>query len=102
MDAKGVERRTATRRRADDELRLFVCPHHPDQLRVPEWDHASGNDPMVLALTWNTFRTFELLPPAIWGGGRIRARPRGPHDGLDDASAVVTLRAPHLVARGLP
>lgn len=66
MDSKRVASDTDVTRRGDDELRLFVSPHHPDQFRIPEWGHGSGNDPTALALTWNTFRTFELLPPAIW------------------------------------
>ena len=47
--------------------RLIVCPHHPDQLRRPA--SRAGDlhaDNLEYALTWNVFRTLELLPPAFW------------------------------------
>ena len=47
-----------------DPHRFVVWPHHPDGLRRPA---ASGPDACVTqALTWNIFRTAELLPPAFW------------------------------------
>jgi len=47
--------------------RLIVCPHHPDLLRRPV--SRAGDlhaDDLQYALTWNVFRTLELLPPAFW------------------------------------
>jgi hypothetical protein len=47
-----------------DPCRFVVWPHHPDVLRRPA---AGGTDACVTqALTWNIFRTAELLPPAFW------------------------------------
>lgn len=47
-----------------DSRRFVVWPHHPDMLRRPA---TSGMDACVTqALTWNIFRTAELLPPAFW------------------------------------
>lgn len=47
-----------------DPRRFVVWPHHPDMLRRPA---ASGMDACATqALTWNIFRTAELLPPAFW------------------------------------
>lgn len=47
--------------------RLVVCPHHPDQLRRPaSRPGALHADNLEHALTWNVFRTLELLPPAFW------------------------------------
>ena len=46
---------------------LIVCPHHPDLLRRPA--SRAGDlhaDNLEYALTWNVFRTLELLPPAFW------------------------------------
>ena len=50
--------------RMTDPCRFVVWPHHPDRLR---WPAPSGMDACVTqALTWNIFRTAELLPPAFW------------------------------------
>jgi hypothetical protein len=47
-----------------DRCRFVVWPHHPDMLRRPA---TSGTAACVTqALTWNIFRTAELLPPAFW------------------------------------
>ena len=44
--------------------RFVVWPHHPDTLQLPP---TAGVDPSTTqALTWNIFRTAELLPPAFW------------------------------------
>lgn len=44
--------------------RFIVWSHHPDSLRRPG---ASSDVPSTTqALTWNVFRTLELLPPAFW------------------------------------
>jgi hypothetical protein len=44
--------------------RFVVWRHHPDTLRRPA---ANGDMPTTTqALTWNVFRTLELLPPAFW------------------------------------
>jgi len=45
----------------------IVCRHHPDLLRRPA--SRAGDlhaDNLEYALTWNVFRTLELLPPAFW------------------------------------
>ncbi len=47
--------------------RLFVQPHHFDRLRLDADNGSPGAArPFEVALTWNVFRTFELLPPAFW------------------------------------
>jgi hypothetical protein len=47
--------------------RLVLCPHHPDQFRRPaSRAGALQADNLEHALTWNVFRTLELLPPAFW------------------------------------
>lgn len=57
--------------------RLVVCPHHPDQLRRPaSRPGALQADNLEHALTWNVFRTLELLPPAFWLR-RLQARLQG-------------------------
>jgi hypothetical protein len=56
-------------RRADDKVRgLFVVtPHHPDRLRRPSAPPARLDaDCLAQALTWNIFRTLELVAPAFW------------------------------------
>ncbi|HET7157689.1 MAG TPA: hypothetical protein VFI62_01740, partial [Burkholderiales bacterium] len=46
---------------------LLVWPHHPDQLRWPaSRPSALHADRLQRVLTWNVFRTLELLPPAFW------------------------------------
>jgi hypothetical protein len=46
---------------------LAVWPHHPDRFRRPACrpDRLRA-DLATHGLTWNLFRTFELLPPAFW------------------------------------
>jgi|RhiMethySRZTD1v2_1073278.scaffolds.fasta_scaffold00398_5 hypothetical protein len=44
--------------------RLVIWPHHPDALQLPaadRWDPTPAE-----AMTWNIFRTLELMPPAFW------------------------------------
>lgn len=44
--------------------RFIVWRHHPDALRRPS---THGDTPTTSqALTWNLFRTLELLPPPFW------------------------------------
>ena len=47
-----------------DPLRFAVWPHHPDMLRRPATNNVETC--ATQALTWNTFRAAELLPPAFW------------------------------------
>jgi len=47
-----------------DPFRFVVWPHHPDMLRRPATSGTEGR--VTQALTWNMFRTAELLPPAFW------------------------------------
>jgi hypothetical protein len=46
---------------------FVIAPHHPDRLRRPAARlGALAEDRFAQSLTWNVFRTFELLPPAFW------------------------------------
>jgi hypothetical protein len=66
---KGLHaRRKANHVELDDRHdQLVVWPHHPDQLRRPaSRPGALHADSLQRALTWNVFRTLELLPPAFW------------------------------------
>jgi hypothetical protein len=55
---------------------IVIAPHHPDRLRrPPPRPGAIKNDRFGQTLLWNTFRTFELLPPAFWLR-RLQARLR--------------------------
>lgn len=49
-----------------DRTRLVIVPHHPDRLRRPGARPGVSDDRVRQALTWNIFRTLELLPPAFW------------------------------------
>jgi hypothetical protein len=51
----------------DARNELVIVPHHPDRLRWPP-AHASAlsYERFQQTLTWNVFRTLELLPPAFW------------------------------------
>jgi hypothetical protein len=52
---------------ADVRHHFVIAPHHPDRLRRPAARlGALAEDRFVQALTWNVFRTFELLSPAFW------------------------------------
>jgi len=68
--------------------RLIVWPHHPDQLRRPlSRPGALHADNLERALTWNVFRTLELLPPAFWLR-RLQARLQSAQT-LDAAPQIV-------------
>src|SRR5688572_11815141 len=43
---------------------LVVWPHHRDTLQLPAADR--WDPPAAEAMTWNVFRTLELMPPAFW------------------------------------
>jgi hypothetical protein len=43
---------------------LVVTPHHPDRLRRPPARLAEER--RLQALTWNVFRTLELIAPSFW------------------------------------
>ena len=46
---------------------FVISPHHPDRLRRPSpRGAAAGRDRFQQALTWNVFRTLELVAPAYW------------------------------------
>lgn len=52
---------------ADAGDRLVIAPHHPDRLRrPPARPGAVERDRFQQALTWNVFRTLELVTPAFW------------------------------------
>ena len=52
----------------DHDLReqLVIVPHHPDRLRRPAAPSAARDARFHQTLTWNVFRTLELLSPAFW------------------------------------
>jgi hypothetical protein len=51
----------------DGRDRIIIAPHHPDRLRRPRpRPGAADADRFLRALTWNVFRTLELLTPAFW------------------------------------
>ena len=63
----------------------MIAPHHPDRLRRPAVRAGAVVDERFRhTLTWNVFRTFELLPPPFWlrrlharlGGGSFPAAPQ--------------------------
>ena len=50
-----------------DREGFVIAPHHPDRLRrLTPRIGAHAEDRFAQALTWNVFRTFELLSPAFW------------------------------------
>jgi hypothetical protein len=52
---------------ADVRGEFVIAPHHPDRLRRPvSRPGAVAADQFQQALTWNVFRTLELLAPAFW------------------------------------
>jgi hypothetical protein len=52
---------------ADDRDRFVIAPHHPDRLGRPQALPGRVEDERFhQALTWNVFRTLELLAPAFW------------------------------------
>jgi hypothetical protein len=56
-------------RRASAEVRdqLVIASHHPDRLRRPSARPGGVEDERFhQSLTWNVFRTLELLTPAFW------------------------------------
>jgi hypothetical protein len=51
----------------DSRDRIVIAPHHPDRLRRPRpRPGAADADRWLHTLTWNVFRTLELLTPAFW------------------------------------
>jgi hypothetical protein len=52
----------------DDHCEQFViAPHHPDRLqRPPVAPGAASSHRLTQALTWNVFRTLELIAPSFW------------------------------------
>lgn len=54
-------------RPAYERDRFIIAPHHPDRLGRPiPRIGAIAHERFQHALTWNVFRTLELLPPAFW------------------------------------
>ena len=52
---------------ADVRDQLVIAPHHPDRLHRPTpRPGAIERERFQQTLTWNVFRTLELLPPAFW------------------------------------
>lgn len=67
---------------ADVRNQFVIAPHHTDRLRRPPARlGAIDRDQFQQALTWNIFRTLELIAPAFWIR-RLHVRLRG------DASLV--------------
>ncbi len=53
--------------RHDVRSAFVVAPHHPDRLRRPlAAGFATEEDSFRDALTWNVFRTLELVAPSFW------------------------------------
>lgn len=51
----------------DERERFVIAPHHPDRLRRPPPSPAATSDERLRqALTWNIFRTLELVSPSFW------------------------------------
>jgi hypothetical protein len=51
----------------DRREQFVIAPHHPDRLRRPAVPlGATAAERFQHALTWNTFRTLELLAPSFW------------------------------------
>src|SRR5918995_3296734 len=51
----------------DARDQFIVSPHHPDRLRRPSPRGAAADrDRFQQALTWNVFRTLEMVAPAYW------------------------------------
>jgi hypothetical protein len=70
---------------------VVIVPHHPDRLRRPLPRTGVHDEEHVLhALTWNVFRTLELLPPAFWLR-RLHAYLRGAAPGAAAQTVNVTL-----------
>lgn len=52
---------------ADVRDQLVIAPHHPDRLRRPPARFGALEDERFQqTLTWNVFRTLELVTPAFW------------------------------------
>jgi hypothetical protein len=52
---------------ADIREEFVIAPHHPDRLGRPAARNgAIADDRFQQTLTWNVFRTLELLTPAFW------------------------------------
>jgi hypothetical protein len=52
---------------ADVREEFIIAPHHPDRLKRPAPRlGAIADDRFQQTLTWNVFRTLELLAPAFW------------------------------------
>ena len=51
----------------DAQDQFVISPHHPDPLRrrIPR-AAAADRDRFQQALTWNVFRTLEMVAPAYW------------------------------------
>jgi hypothetical protein len=57
-------RRLATH---DVRKQFVIAPHHPDRMRRPlPGVIAAADDSFRQTLTWNVFRTLELIAPAFW------------------------------------
>ena len=66
--------------------RLVIVPHHPDRLRRPSARVGVDDERFHRTLTWNVFRTLELISPAFWLR-RLHIRLTG--DGLTATPQIV-------------
>jgi hypothetical protein len=64
MVRRGAGVQVAKQTSMTDPCRFVVWQHHPDMLRRPTTGSTEAR--AAQALTWNIFRTAELLPPAFW------------------------------------
>jgi hypothetical protein len=54
-------------RTGDIRHQFVIAPHHPDRLGRPAARAGTiDRERFLQAVTWNVFRTLELLPPAFW------------------------------------
>ena len=52
---------------SDIPYQLVIAPHHPDRLGRPAARPGTiDRERFLQAVTWNVFRTLELLPPTFW------------------------------------
>jgi hypothetical protein len=50
----------------DVRSQFVIASHHPDRLRRPAAAIATADELFRQALTWNVFRTLELIAPSFW------------------------------------
>lgn len=93
MAVGAIDMRRAAAPLSPDDVRteLVIAPHHPDALRRPAPRIGTlAAERFVQTLTWNVFRTLELLSPPFWLR-RFHARLTGGVQGRAARIAAVSL-----------